>query len=191
MIYLIKKSIRNHILDKRSNLGENNHISFSKDIINKLYESDLYSDSKIIMTFISFGDEVDTHEFIKKSLKDGKRIVVPITFPKTKEIRPSELFDFNELKIGFYNILTPKDEFIRFIDPKEIDLIVVPGVGFDRNGFRVGYGGGYYDRFLSKYPDAVKLGIAFDLQLIDEVPKEDFDIPVDLILTENEIIHCN
>lgn len=191
MIYLIKKSIRNHILDKRSNLGENNHISFSKDIINKLYESDLYRDSKIIMTFISFGDEVDTHEFIKKSLKDGKRIVVPITFPKTKEIRPSELFDFNELKIGFYNILTPKDEFIRFIDPKEIDLIVVPGVGFDRNGFRVGYGGGYYDRFLSKYPDAVKLGIAFDLQLIDEVPKEDFDIPVDLILTENEIIHCN
>lgn len=188
---MIKKSIRDHILDKRSFLGKNSHNLSSNTIINKLYESSLYKDAKIIMTFISFGDEVDTHEFIKKSLLDSKRIVVPITFPKTKEIKPSEILDFNELEIGFYNILTPKDEFIRFIDPKEIDLIIVPGVAFDRNGYRVGYGGGYYDRFLSKYPDAVKLGIAFDLQLIDEVPREHFDIAVDFIFTENKIINCH
>lgn len=188
---MIKKSIRDHILDKRSNLGENNHNLLSHTIINKLYQSSLYGDAKTMMTFISFGDEVDTHGFIRKSLENGKRITVPITFPKTKELKPSEIFDFNELEIGFYNILTPKDEFIRFIDPKEIDLIIVPGVAFDRDGYRVGYGGGYYDRFLSKYPDAIKLGIAFDLQLIDKVPKEHFDIPVNFIFTENEIIHCH
>ncbi|NLY47039.1 MAG: 5-formyltetrahydrofolate cyclo-ligase [Tissierella sp.] len=188
---MIKKSIRNHILDNRSKLGEVYHKSYSETIINKLYDSSFYKDAKIIMTFISFGDEVDTHDFIKKSLSNDKKIVVPITFPKTKEIKPSEIHGFDELEIGFYNILTPKDEFIRFIDPKDIDLAIVPGVAFDRNGYRVGYGGGYYDRFLSKYPDIVKLGVAFDLQLIDAVPKENFDIPVDLIITEKEIINCN
>lgn len=188
---MIKKSIRDQILDNRSKLGEISHKSYSETIINDLYESSFYKDAKIIMTFISFGHEVDTHNFIKKSLSHGKKIVVPITFPKTKEIKPSEIYSFDELEVGFYNILTPKDEFIRFIDPKDIDLAIVPGLAFDRDGYRVGYGGGYYDRFLSKYPDIVKLGIAFDLQLIDKVPKEDFDIAVDIIITEKEIINCN
>lgn len=191
MIYLIKKSIRSHILDNRSKLGKIQHKIFSETIINQIYESSFYKDAKTIMTFISFGDEVDTHDFIKRSMKDHKKVVVPITFPKTKEIKPSEILDFDELEIGFYNILTPKEEFIRWIDPKDIDLAIVPGIAFDRHGYRVGYGGGYYDRFLSKYSDIIKVGIAFDLQLIHSVPKEEFDIPVDIIITEKEIIPCN
>ncbi len=188
---MIKKTIRDHILDKRSKLGKYNHESASKNIINKLYESTLYKNANIIMTFVSFGYEVNTHKFIKDSINNGKRIVVPITLPKTKEIRPSEILDFAELEVGFYNILTPKKEFIRYIDPKEIDLAIIPGLAFDRDGYRVGYGGGYYDRFLSKYTDIIKLAIAFDLQLIDKVPREDFDIPVDFIYTEKEIISVN
>lgn len=187
---MIKKSIRDHILDKRADLGETNQKLYSETIISKLYDTNLYKDAEVIMTFISFGDEVNTHDFIKKSLANGKKIVVPITFPKTKEIKPSEIYDFNELEIGYYNILTPKSEFIRFITPENIDLAIVPGVAFDRDGYRVGYGGGYYDRFLSKYPTIKKLGIAFDLQLIDTVPKEDFDIPVEYILTEKQFIFC-
>ncbi|MDR7871270.1 MAG: 5-formyltetrahydrofolate cyclo-ligase [Tissierellaceae bacterium] len=185
-----KKTIRNLILDNRSKLGKDKHKTYSKIIIDKIFNSSLYKNANTIMTFISFGDEVDTHDFIEKCINDGKRIVVPITFPKTKEIKPSEILDFNELEIGFYNILTPKDEFIRIINPEEIDLAIVPGVAFDRSGYRVGYGGGYYDRFLAKYPDIIKLAIGFELQLIDEVPKEDYDIPVDIIFTEKEIIKC-
>lgn len=190
MISLIKKTIRNEVLEKRGKLSKNDHKNFSKDINNSIYNSSYYKDAETIMTFVSFLDEVDTHEFIKESIANGKRIVVPITIPETKELRPSQVNDFSELEPGYYNILSPKEEFIRLVDPKEIDLVIVPGVAFDRSGYRVGYGGGYYDRFLSKIPNVVKIAIAFHLQLIDKAPKEHFDIPVDYIVTEKEVISC-
>lgn len=192
MIYLNKKSIRLEILDKRGKLGKEDHKTNSDKIIQKIYDSPFYKNASTIMTFISFGDEVDTHEFIKTSIKNGKKIVVPITVPEKKELKLSQVKDFSELEIGHYNILTPKEEFLRFVDPKDVDLIIVPGVAFDREGYRIGYGGGYYDRFLSsKVKENVpKISIAFSLQIIDKVPREHFDIPVDYIYTEKEIINC-
>lgn len=188
---MIKKSIRSLILDKKSKLGRKDHELFSNIITEKILGSYLYKKSNTIMTFISFSNEVNTHNLIKESISNKKRIIVPITFPKTKEIRPSEISNFDELEIGFYNILTPKKEFVRLINPMEIELTIVPGLAFDRNGYRIGYGGGYYDRFLSLYPDIIKIGIAFDLQIVDSLPREEFDIPVDFIVTEKEIIKCN
>ena len=180
--------IRNQIFEAKLELGKERRKLLNNAIIEKLYNSSFYKEANHIMVYVSFGSEINTHDFIKESLKKGKRISVPVTFPDSKEIKPSELLDFDELEIGFYNILTPKDESIRFIDPNEIDLIIVPGVAFDRKGYRIGYGGGYYDRFLSSYPDIIKLSIAYDLQLIDEVPRKDHDIPVDFIITEKEVI---
>lgn len=186
-----KKNLRHQILDKRSKLGKYEHEEFSNIILNTIVNSLYYKNAKTIMTFISFMDEVDTHEFIKKSIEDGKDIVVPITIPETKELKLSLVKDFKELEPGYYNILTPKEEYIRYIDPELVDLIIVPGVVFDRDGYRIGYGGGYYDRFLSKIDKNVpKIAIAFDLQVIDKVPREYYDIPVDYIFTEKEIIEC-
>lgn len=187
---MIKREIRDQILEQRGKLGKTKGEMLNNAILNKLYQTSFYKDSNTIMVYISFGTEINTHDFIKKTINRGKRIVVPVTFPKTKEIKPSEILAFDELEIGFYNILTPKDEFIRFIDPKDIDLIIVPGLAFDRRGYRIGYGGGYYDRFLSQYPDIMKVSLALDLQLIDKVPEEGFDVPVDRIITEKEIIQC-
>lgn len=186
-----KKLIRRDILGKRANLGKNDHNKLSKKIIDNIYNSPYYKNAKTIMTFISFGDEVDTHDFIKESIEKGKIIVIPISIPETKELKLSHVKDFRELEVGYYDILTPKKEFIRLVDPNSVDLIIVPGVAFDREGYRIGYGGGYYDRFLSKISKEVpKISIAFDLQLVDKVPREDFDIPVDYIFTEKEIINC-
>ncbi len=185
-----KKIIRQETLDKRRNLGKTYHKNSSKKIISSILNSSYYKNANTIMTFISFSDEVDTHDFIKHAIDDGKKVVVPVTFPKTKELKPSHIKDFNELELGYYNILTPKEAFIRFIDPKEIDLVIVPGVAFDKYGYRVGYGGGYYDRFLSGLSDIVKIGIAFEVQIIDKVPKDSFDIPVDFIFTEKKVINC-
>lgn len=187
-----KKSLRHQVLDERSKLGKNMHKKYSNIILNTILNSLYYKNAKTIMTFISFMDEVDTHEFIKKSIEDGKNIVVPITIPETKDLKLSLVKDFKELEPGYYNILTPKEGFIRYTDPKLVDLIIVPGVVFDRDGYRVGYGGGYYDRFLSKIDKSVpKIAIAFDLQIIDKVPREYYDIPVDYIITEKEIIGCD
>lgn len=185
-----KKLLRKEILDKRGKLSKNEHYINSKKIIEKIFNSSFYKSADTIMCFISFGDEVNTHEFIKKSIDESKKILVPITIPETRELKLSHLKDFNELEIGHYNILTPKKEFTRYTSPEEIDLIIVPGVVFDTEGYRIGYGGGYYDRFLSDLMNKPKISIAFDLQIVERVPREDFDIPVDYIYTEKEIINC-
>lgn len=187
-----KKIIRREILSKRADLGNNDNISLSKEIINLLLSSKYYKDATTIMTFISFGTEIDTHEFIKTGIADNKNIVVPVTFHENREMKPSKILDFDELELGYFNILTPKEEFIRYIDPKEIDLVLVPGAAFDLDGFRVGYGGGYYDRFLSVKirQDIIKIGLGFDLQVVDKVPRDEFDVPVDFILTENGFFSC-
>ncbi|OLS03052.1 5-formyltetrahydrofolate cyclo-ligase [Tissierella creatinophila] len=185
-----KKLIREQILKKRKTLSEETREIYSQKITNKLLASSHYMNAKTIMCFISFSDEVDTHDFIKSAIQDGKKIVVPVTFPKTHELKPSRVKDFNELEPGYYNILTPKKEFERFIDPKDIDLVITPGVAFRKDGYRVGYGGGYYDRFLSKIPNTITIAICFSIQLVDELPTDSFDIPVDYIYTEKNIVTC-
>ena len=122
----------------------------------------------------------------------GKRIGVPISVPKTKELLVSELMDFdNELDIGPYNILTPKDEYVRIVSPNLVNLVLVPGVAFDKGGYRVGYGGGYYDRFFSKLNnDVIKIGLCYEIQLLPKVPTDTYDIPVNYIITEKGLINC-
>ena len=185
-----KKLIREEILSKRAKVTKEKREVNSKKRIEKLMASSYYKQAHTIMSFISFSDEVNTHDFIKEAIEDGKQIVVPITFPKVPEIKASILTSFSQLEAGFYNILTPKKEFHKFIDPKEIDLVIVPGLAFSKDGYRVGYGGGYYDRFLSKIPDTTTIAIAFQLQILEDLPTDDFDIPVDYIYTEENIIDC-
>ena len=185
-----KSLIRKEILDIRSKLGENQHKNMTKMVINRFMESEHYKKAKNIMIFISFKDEINTHEFIKMALKDNKNILIPITLPKTKKLKPSQLKDFDELELGFYDILTPREEFIRYVDPKDIDLIIVPGLAFDMDGNRIGFGGGYYDRFLSTLDHITKLSIAFDFQVLDNIPNGPLDIPVDYIYTDKRTINC-
>lgn len=186
-----KKSLRKEILQKRAKISKEDNIIMSNMVSSSIYKMPEYQNAKTIMCFISFANEIDTKELIETAIKQGKSVVIPITIPETKELKPSQILDFSELEKGFYNILTPKEEFIRYIDPSTIDLILVPGVVFAKDGYRIGYGGGYYDRFLSKVDSSVpKFAIGFDLQVVDNVPKESFDIPVDLIITEKRIIDC-
>ena len=192
MIYLDKKTLRRDILAKRALLSKNDHISLSKNIFNRLKETEYYKNANNIFVFISFGSELDTHEFIKEAIEEGKNILVPITIHKSREMIPSLLKDFNELEPGYFNILGPKKEFERHVDPQEIDLVVVPGAVFDNRGYRVGYGGGFYDRFLSTKvrKEVPKIAVGFDFQVIDKVPTEEFDFPVDFIITDKRIIDC-
>lgn len=180
------------MLRKRSQLSLEEIKEKSQTIADKLFNLNQYEKSNFIFSFISFKDEVNTHEIIKKSINIGKRIGVPITVPKTKELKVSELMDFDkELDLSFYDILAPKDEYIRIVPPKLIDLVLVPGVAFDRRGYRVGYGGGYYDRFFSNINrNVIKIGLCYEMQIISEVPRDSYDIPIDFILTEKELIQC-
>lgn len=188
-----KKTIRRNILSKRGALGNEERLSLSRKAFSTLKSTEYYKNAKNIFIFISFGTEIDTHEFIKEGIIEGKNMLVPLTIHESRDMKPSLVKDFDtELEPGYFNILSPKEEFLRFVDPMEIDLVIVPGAAFDRRGYRVGYGGGFYDRFLSQKvrKDVPKIAIGFDLQIIEEVPIEEFDFPVDYIITEKEIIDC-
>ncbi|GFN34324.1 5-formyltetrahydrofolate cyclo-ligase [Tepidimicrobium xylanilyticum] len=187
-----KKAMRKEILEKRSKLTEEEIREKSNIIKEKLMGLDKFKKSKFIFSFISFGDEVDTHNIIKEALNLGKRIGVPITVPEKRRLLVSELYDFDkELELGYYNILTPKKEYIREVDPKEIDMVLVPGVVFTPDGYRIGYGGGYYDRFFNKNDKLFKIGLCFDLQIAEKIPVDIYDIPVNCIITEKKIINCS
>lgn len=185
-----KKDLRKNILEKRSQLTRENIIDYSKTILNTVTNLDAYKNAKRIMCFVSMGTEVDTHPLIEKAISDGKSVVVPITVDATRELLLSDLFSLSELEVADHNIEVPKEEFVRLVEPETVDLVLVPGLAFAKNGHRVGYGGGYYDRFLAKLDESVpKIAIGFDLQVVDEVPTNKFDIAVDSLITEKRIIN--
>lgn len=190
MVTLDKKVLRQKILEKRGQLKSDEIRVKSHEIKNKLYSLDEFKKSNFIFSFISFRNEVHTHDIIKDSIAMGKRVGVPITVDETRKLLVSEITDFDkELEIGFYNILAPKKEYERIVSPKLVDLVLVPGLAFDKYGFRVGYGGGYYDRFFASVnKDIIKIGLCFHMQLSPEVPIDSYDIPVDYIITEKDII---
>lgn len=187
-----KKILRQETLAKRGQLSNKELIEYSAAIANKLYEMDEYKQAKRIMTYVSTSKEVNTHSIIQQAVSQDKSVVVPICVPETRHMLVSELYKLTELEVGFFDLLEPKEEFVRLVEPETIDLVLVPGVLFARNGYRIGYGGGYYDRFLSKLDkNVVKIGLTFHLQTTDLVPTDSYDIPVDIIITEKEIINCS
>lgn len=187
-----KKSLRNEILNRRKSLSKESLVEKSSEISKLLFSTDNYKNSKYIMCYIDFRNEVKTEEIIKTALYEGKNIIIPISVVETRQLILSQLFDFDkELEAGTYGILEPKKEFIREVNPELIDLVLMPGVAFDRRGYRIGYGGGYYDRFLTRIEKSVpKIALAFDLQIVPHVREGRYDVPVDYIITENEIIKC-
>lgn len=187
-----KKILRQELLKKRSSLTIDEVVDKSADIAELLFSTDFYKKSKYIMCYIDFRNEVKTEEIIRTSLENGKKIIIPISVVKTRQLILSQLLDYDkELESGTYGILEPKKEFIRRVSPELIDLVLVPGVAFDRRGYRIGYGGGYYDRFLPKVKRSTpKVALAFDIQMVEYVKKGRYDIPMDYIITEKEIIKC-
>ena len=119
---------------------------------------------------------------------DNKKICAIPFIAERGIIQPVILKNFDSLEVGEFNILTVKKNLREFIDPKKIDCVIVPGVAFDVHGKRLGMGGGYYDRFLKLTENAKKISLAFDFQLVENVPTESHDMPVDIIITEKQII---
>ena len=181
----MKAKLKESILEKRNSLAKEDILERSRKIQNNLFGLSQYAKSRTVMFFVSFSSEINTHEMIKEALKN-KTVVVPKIIQH--EIEPSVIIDFDNLIPGKFGILEPI-EAMR-IAYKNIDLVLVPGIVFDKEGHRIGYGLGYYDKFLKKVPKAVKIGLAFDFQIVDKIPREMHDIPVDLIVTEERVVEC-
>lgn len=149
-----------------------------------------FSAAGTVMVYIDVRTEVRTRQNLPALLKSGKRIVVP--YCVDKELELFLLDDMDELAIGMYKILEPKNELrelaAKRIDVKELDLIMVPGVAFDRRGARMGHGFGYYDKLLEHArADAPLVALAFECQLFPEIPTQAHDVFMDKIVTEQAI----
>jgi 5-formyltetrahydrofolate cyclo-ligase len=157
----------------------------SKDIILKLIELEECKGKKNIMFYVSYGSEVMTFDTINLALITGMRVFVP--YIENKDLGISEIFDLSELIVTNYGALEPKKR--GAYNKEDIDIVVIPGIAFDERGNRIGSGLGFYDRFL-KGCNAIKIALAFDFQILDNIEPTKEDIPVDIIITEKRVIRC-
>ena len=162
-------------------------------IVSNLYSLRCFMEASIILTYVSFSSEVKTIDFIKEQAKH-KKIAVPFCNKKTNEIEVTLIDSFSDLEVGVFQILEPKNKLrsepCRKIELKEIDLVLVPGLAFSSFGARLGYGRGYYDRFLPKLRDGCKIvGLAYQEQILKEVPTEAHDVDMDVVITDENIFH--
>jgi len=118
---------------------------------------------------------------------EKKQIAVPKVVDK--QIEPGLIIDFDSL-VESEDFGVPEPTDLMQVAHKNIDLVVVPGAVFDKQGHRIGYGFGYYDKFLAKVPKALKVGLCFDFQLVDKIPNESHDVPVDFVITDREVVEC-
>ncbi len=185
-----KKEFRKAALINRSKLTAEERMQKSEEIFNRLLGLESFKNAKTVMVYMDFGSEVFTDAIIEHMLENGIRPVVPICQSETKTLKLSHIKDLkNDCQIGFYNIREPKSEFIRTVDVSEVDFVVVPGVAFSKDKFRLGYGGGYYDRFIETLrDDAVTCAVAFEEQIYDKVPVQSHDKQMDFIVTEKRVI---
>ncbi len=183
-----KKEIRKRILNLRNEMTPEEIAAKSGRIVRRVTELEAFREASTLMVFLSFGSEVQTDGIILWGWENGKRIVVPHCRPESRRLIPCLLEGFAELEAGYCGIREPKAGLARSVPAGEIGVVLVPAVAFDRRGARVGYGGGYYDRFLPEVPQAARIGAAFSCQIVAEIPADPHDVPVDRIVTEEEII---
>ena len=177
-----KSKLRNKYIFIRNNI-ENKFIK-SKIIFNKLIEDELFKKSKIIALYKSLKSEVNTNEIIEYALNDGKIVVLPKVVDNNLEFYQIKSID-EKLEKSQFGVEEPIPNKVNYVSKFQIDLAIVPGICFDMEKNRIGFGKGYYDRILT---DSYKIGICFSDQLCESIETENHDIKMDMIITENEII---
>lgn len=155
---------------------------YSYEIAKQLFVDALWQEANTIGITVSNHPEVDTYQIIRKAWEQGKRVVVPKCHPKEKQMSFHELKQFTQLESVFYGLLEPIEALTPKVDAADIDLLIVPGLAYSSKGYRLGFGGGYYDRFLSTYKGRT-VSLAFPIQLKEDIPIQDHDLPVNKIIT--------
>ncbi|MDO5690213.1 MAG: 5-formyltetrahydrofolate cyclo-ligase [Tissierellia bacterium] len=180
-----KKQLRKVWMERRASITPEDRERLDRLATDNLMATEEYQNAEHIFTFINFGDEIDTQRLIRESLALGKKIYLPVTEKGVDRMKLTALKDMDDLIVGHYGILTPKPEALDFIDHNLVDLVIVPGLAFDQEGYRLGYGAGYYDKFFSDLTaKPSKLGFCYAFQRTDSLPYDEYDVPVDRVITD-------
>ena len=182
-----KSAARKEVLRRRDALPEPDRAARSRTIVRNVLDLPAYRSSGTILAYASFGSELLTEEFLRRVLEDGKVLFLPKVNQHEHRLSLYKVEDLaRDLEPGVWGIREPRRGIGAPADPHDVDFVFVPGVAFDRRGGRLGYGGGFYDALISGElaERAYLVSGAFECQIVDEVPTDEHDAPVDLVVTE-------
>jgi 5-formyltetrahydrofolate cyclo-ligase len=187
-----KIKLRKQISGLRDALTEQALADRSLAVQESLFGFELFRQARTVMLFTAFRSEVATIPMIERAVREGKRTAVPVSLLAERALLPCEVRDTAlDLAPGAYDIMEPPPERRRPVDPRDIDFLCLPGLAFDKQGNRLGYGGGFYDRFLELLrPDCTLAALAFSFQMVDFVPHAPHDKPVQFVVTDKGVIRC-
>ena len=176
----MKHKIRSHIKEKLNNHSELEKTKKSGIIKDRLFNEEAFREAKVVMFYVSLKDEVNTMSMIDEAISIGKRVCVPVIIKEDKRLIAGEIKNRTaDLERQHFGIYQPKAGHVKEVPLEDIDLIIVPGVAFDKKNVRLGRGHGYYDRFLCALPNKTRtVGLAFDFQVVEHLPQDSHDIPV-------------
>ena len=175
----MKSELRKQVLHEMKAISQEQKPAIDQALTERLLHHPFYQEAKVIATYLSFPHEFQTQELIEQVLKDGKKVLIPKTYPKGR--MDFVVYDPQQLVKTSFGLLEPEGE-LTVIDSCQIDLIHVPGLVFTTEGYRIGYGGGYYDRYLEHFPGHT-LSTVYPCQIQDFSP-ENHDIPVQEVLID-------
>ena len=185
-----KKQIRNQILSLRKSLAAEDRRQSFEGIRQSILTWPLFQRSRTLMIYLSMPDEVPTDPLIELSISEGKCVCVPMLESAYGVMSAAQIHSLAALTVGKFGLRTPDPEHVERVSPAAIDLVLVPAVAFDRSGNRLGFGSGYYDRFLPQAAKAVFLGLAWECQITEEIPYEPHDVKMHYLLTEKGFWRC-
>lgn len=187
----MKAKIRGEALQARLRLSRGLIREKSGRIAHRFFALPDYKTAVTVMFYVSRASEVDTHELIERALREKERVAVPVAIPAGRKLIPVVIHDLQDLAPGELGVLEPALNERSTLSPGELDLLVLPGLAFDLKGNRMGRGRAYFDILLKEVPPAViRVALAFEVQIIKEVPVDSHDMPVDMIITEKRVINC-
>jgi 5-formyltetrahydrofolate cyclo-ligase len=185
-----KQALRQSIIARRLALPQTERWQLSQQIVERICQLNAYKSAVCVLGYWNFGAEFAAEWWVKQALQDGKILCLPKVNPQTKQLEIYRVTDLNaDLATGMWGIHEPLPERCALIeDLSAIDFILLPGVAFSINGARLGYGGGFYDKLLARLTHRpTLLAAAFSIQMQDEIPQETTDIPVDFVVTEQQV----
>ena len=175
----MKAELRKQVLQEMKALPLEQKQAMDQALTDQFLKHPFYQEAKVIATYLSFPHEFQTQELIEQALKDGKKVLIPKTYPQGR--MEFVVYDPQQLVKIFFGLLEPQGN-LEVVDASQIDLIHVPGLAFTTKGYRIGYGGGYYDRYLKHFPGHT-LSTVYPCQVQDFIP-ENHDIPVEEVLID-------
>lgn len=187
-----RQQLRRRLLAERKGLAQADRRRMSNHIIHTLTTLPLMQQSRTVLVYCSYRSEVETLMLLQHCLEAGKTVCVPQTLPADSRLLAVAIKDpLTDLGPGYLGIPEPLPQLVESgeVGGDRLEVVVIPGAVFDRNGNRLGYGGGYYDRFLTQdAPQALRVGLAYSRQLVQTLPALSHDVPLDLLVTEIEVL---